>query len=49
MNFPLPSFLAVSASNPWTYVLFGVIGFAFGFTLEMSGFGNSRKLAAQLM
>ncbi len=47
MNFPLPSFLAVSASNPWTYVLFAVIGFAFGFTLEMSGFGNSRKLAAQ--
>jgi len=47
MNFPLPSFLAVSAANPWTYLLFGVIGFAFGFTLEMSGFGNSRKLAAQ--
>jgi rhodanese-related sulfurtransferase len=47
MNFPLPSFLAVSDSNPWTYLLFGVIGFAFGFTLEMSGFGNSRKLAAQ--
>ncbi len=47
MNFPLPSFLAVSASNPWTYVVFAVIGFAFGFTLEMSGFGNSRKLAAQ--
>ncbi len=47
MNFPLPSFLTVSASNPWTYVLFAVIGFAFGFTLEMSGFGNSRKLAAQ--
>jgi rhodanese-related sulfurtransferase len=47
MNFPLPSFLAVSASNPWTYVLFAVIGFAFGFTLEMSGFGNSKKLAAQ--
>ncbi len=47
MNFPLPSFLAVSAENPWTYLLFGVIGFAFGFTLEMSGFGNSRKLAAQ--
>jgi rhodanese-related sulfurtransferase len=47
MNFPLPSFLAVSASNPWTYVLFAVIGFAFGFTLEMSGFGNSQKLAAQ--
>jgi rhodanese-related sulfurtransferase/uncharacterized membrane protein (DUF485 family) len=47
MTFPLQSFLAVSASNPWTYVLFGLIGFAFGFTLEMSGFGNSRKLAAQ--
>ena len=47
MNFPLESFIAVSASNPWTYVLFGLIGFAFGFTLEMSGFGNSRKLAAQ--
>jgi len=47
MNFPLPSFMAVSASNPWTYVVFGLIGFAFGFTLEMSGFGDSRKLAAQ--
>ena len=47
MTFPLPEFIAVSAANPWTYVLFGVIGFAFGFTLEMSGFGDSRKLAAQ--
>ena len=47
MNFPLQSFLAVSTSNPWTYIVFGLIGFAFGFTLEMSGFGNSRKLAAQ--
>ena len=47
MNFPLPSFLAVSAANPWTYVLFAAIGFAFGYTLEMSGFGDSRKLAAQ--
>ena len=47
MNFPLPEFIAVSAANPWTYVLFGIIGFAFGFTLEMSGFGDSRKLAAQ--
>jgi rhodanese-related sulfurtransferase/uncharacterized membrane protein (DUF485 family) len=47
MNFPLPEFLAVSAANPWTYVVFGLIGFAFGFTLEMSGFGNSQKLAAQ--
>src|SRR3970040_2636049 len=47
MTFPLQSFLAVSASNPWTSVVCGLIGFAFGFTLEMSGFGNSRKLAAQ--
>jgi rhodanese-related sulfurtransferase len=47
MNFPLPSFIAVSAANPWTYVLFAAIGFAFGYTLEMSGFGDSRKLAAQ--
>ena len=37
----------VSSANPWTYVIFGLIGFGFGFTLEMSGFGNSRKLAAQ--
>ncbi len=47
MNFPLPEFIAVSAANPWTYVLFAAIGFAFGYTLEMSGFGDSRKLAAQ--
>lgn len=47
MNFPLQSLLATSTEHPWTYILFGVIGFAFGFTLEMSGFGNSRKLAAQ--
>ncbi|MBV6395595.1 MAG: hypothetical protein HFACDABA_01173 [Anaerolineales bacterium] len=47
MPFPLPAFMAVSSANPWTYVVFGLIGFAFGFTLEMSGFGDSRKLAAQ--
>jgi rhodanese-related sulfurtransferase len=47
MDFPLESFISVSAANPWTYVVFGLIGFAFGFTLEMSGFGDSRKLAAQ--
>ena len=47
MNFPLTAFVNVSAANPWTYVVFGLIGFAFGFALEMSGFGNSRKLAAQ--
>jgi rhodanese-related sulfurtransferase len=47
MSFPLQDFVATSAAHPWTYVIFGLIGFAFGFTLEMSGFGNSRKLAAQ--
>ncbi len=47
MKFPLQDFIATSAAHPWTYVLFALIGFAFGFTLEMSGFGNSRKLAAQ--
>ncbi len=47
MQFPLTAFNNVSAANPWTYVIFGLIGFGFGFTLEMSGFGNSRKLAAQ--
>jgi rhodanese-related sulfurtransferase/uncharacterized membrane protein (DUF485 family) len=47
MQFPLSAFNNVSAANPWTYVIFGLIGFGFGFTLEMSGFGNSRKLAAQ--
>jgi rhodanese-related sulfurtransferase len=29
------------------YLIYAVIGFAFGYTLEMAGFGNSRKLAAQ--
>src|ERR1044072_2923755 len=48
MNFPLQDFIATSAAHSWTYGLFGLIAFAFGFTLEMSGVGNSRKLAAQL-
>jgi len=47
MNFPLEAFTAVSAANPWTYVVFGAIGVAFGYTLETAGFGDSRKLAAQ--
>ncbi len=47
MNFPLSILTSVNAANPWTYVVFALIGFAFGFTLEMSGFGDSRKLAAQ--
>jgi rhodanese-related sulfurtransferase len=47
MNFPIASLVAVSATYPWTYLIFGLIGFGFGFTLEMSGFGDSRKLAGQ--
>ncbi|MBK9655037.1 MAG: YeeE/YedE family protein [Rhodanobacteraceae bacterium] len=47
MNFPLDTFTAVSAANPWSYVLFGAIGMAFGYTLESAGFGDSRKLAGQ--
>jgi hypothetical protein len=47
MNFPLTAFTNVSVLNPWTYLVFGLIGFAFGFVLEISGFGNSKKLAAQ--
>ena len=47
MLFPLPQLQATSASNPWSYVVFLVIGFAFGYVLEIAGFGNSRKLAAQ--
>ena len=29
------------------YLIYGVIGFFFGYVLEISGFGNSKKLAAQ--
>ncbi len=47
MNFPLPELQATSAANPWSYLVFIVIGFAFGYVLEISGFGNSKKLAAQ--
>ncbi len=45
--FPLEPFLRPLSENPWTYLVFGVIGFFFGFVLESSGFGNSKKLAAQ--
>lgn len=45
--FPLEPFLRPLHENPWTYLVFGVIGFFFGFVLESSGFGDSKKLAAQ--
>ena len=47
MNFPIALLTNVSSANPWSYVIFALIGFGFGFSLEMSGFGNSKKLAAQ--
>ncbi|MFC2028690.1 YeeE/YedE thiosulfate transporter family protein [Chloroflexota bacterium] len=45
--FPLEPFLEPLANNPWTYVVFLAIGFGFGYVLEISGFGQSTKLAAQ--
>ena len=43
--FPLP--LAQYFGHWGAYVVFLLIGFAFGYVLEIAGFGNSRKLAAQ--
>jgi len=45
MPFPLP--LETLVGKPLEFLLFGILGFAFGFVLEISGFGNSKKLAAQ--
>jgi rhodanese-related sulfurtransferase len=44
-TFPLS--LETLVGKPLMYLIFGVIGLGFGFTLEISGFGDSRKLAAQ--
>jgi hypothetical protein len=43
--FPLP--LSQFLGHWGAYVVFLLIGFSFGFVLEMAGFGNSKKLAAQ--
>ena len=43
--FPLP--LSQIFGHWGAYVVFLLIGFAFGYVLEIAGFGNSRKLAAQ--
>ena len=43
--FPLP--LSVYLGHWGAYVVFLIIGIAFGYVLEIAGFGNSRKLAAQ--
>jgi hypothetical protein len=45
MPFPLP--LETLFGKPLMYLIFGLIGFGFGYVLEISGFGDSRKLAAQ--
>ncbi len=43
--FPLP--LAELLGQSGSYVVYLLIGVAFGATLESAGFGNSQKLAAQ--
>jgi hypothetical protein len=43
--FPLP--LEALIGKPLMYVVFALIGFGFGYVLEISGFGDSTKLAAQ--
>lgn len=43
--FPLP--LSELLGHWGAYVVFALIGVAFGYALEIAGFGNSRKLAAQ--
>lgn len=45
MPFPLP--LETLLGKPLMYLIFGILGFGFGYVLEISGFGNSKKLAAQ--
>lgn len=45
MIFPLQ--LESLVGKPLMFLVFGLIGFAFGFVLESAGFGNSKKLAAQ--
>jgi rhodanese-related sulfurtransferase len=44
---PFPLALETLVGKPLMFVIFALIGFAFGFALEISGFGNSKKLAAQ--
>jgi rhodanese-related sulfurtransferase len=44
-SFPLP--LVDLLGNWGSYVIYAIIGIAFGMTLESAGFGNSKLLAAQ--
>ena len=36
-----------SFGKPLEFLVYLLIGFGFGYVLEISGFGNSKKLAAQ--
>lgn len=44
---PFPLNLVELLGHWESYIVYLVIGFAFGFVLELAGFGNSKKLAAQ--
>ena len=44
---PFPLNLVQSFGPVVAYLIFGVIGFFFGYVLEIAGFGNSKILAAQ--
>lgn len=44
---PFPLTLSDFFGHWGSYIVYIVIGFAFGFVLEIAGFGNSKKLAAQ--
>jgi hypothetical protein len=44
---PFPLNLAQELGHWEAYIVYALIGFAFGYVLEISGFGNSKKLAAQ--
>jgi len=44
---PFPLTLADFLGHWGSYIVYVLIGFGFGFALEVAGFGNSKKLAAQ--
>jgi rhodanese-related sulfurtransferase len=45
--FPAPFPIEVMLGKTGAYLIYLLIGFGFGFVLEISGFANSKKLAAQ--
>lgn len=44
---PFPLHLVDELGETGSYMVYLLIGFAFGYALEIAGFGNSKKLAAQ--